>query len=971
MPTQSSPSPSLSPQGRGRREKYMLIDGNALIHRGFHAIPNLTNKAGEPTGAVYGFTSTLLKAIKDIKPTHIACTFDLAGPTFRHEKFKQYKAQRVKAPQELYDQIPRVKEVVRALNIPIFEKKAYEADDCLGTLATAIYNRHHSRPSKERQDNFEIVIVTGDLDTLQLVNHRIKVYTLRKGLGDTAVYDEKAVRTRYGLTPSQMVDFKALRGDPSDNIPGVKGIGEKGAIELVKEFGSVDELYRILHAEVKEAGLKIPNDKYQIPNKFQISKIRSRIINLLLGQEKEARMSYDLSVIDRKAPIETEVPKYEFTDANRRAVFKVFSELEFKSLLNKLPNYEVRSKSYEPPTTSLAEAASIPPRAGGENLGKQDYQLIDTEEKLEKALKELSKANEISIDTETTGLNPVDAKLVGIGLAAKPGRAYYVPSGLAAASEELKKLLANYRIKKIGHNLKYDLQILQSYSYNLTAASFDTMIASYLLNAGTRQHNLDAITFAELGYQMQPIEELIGKGKDQITMDRVPVEKVSWYCCEDVDATLRLKQVFEPQIVKEGLEKVFQEIEMPLVAVLAEMEMSGIKLDGKMLDGLAGEAEIEIKRLEKEIHKLTRSEFNIASPKQLKEVLFDKMGLVPIENRKTKTGISTAAGELEKMLGQHPVIPKILEYREVTKLYNTYLITLPAMVSKKTGRLHTNYNQTIAATGRLSSTDPNLQNIPVRGEGLGSEVRKAFVAEKGYKLLSLDYSQIELRIVAHLAQDKKMMAVFKKGEDIHEKTAMEIFGVAADKVTKDMRRDAKTINFGILYGVSSFGLSSRVGEMSRVEAKEFIEKYFSAYPAVADYIEQVKLQVNEEGFVRNELGRMRKFPEIKSSQFFVRAAAERAAVNFPIQSLAADVIKVAMINIHKTLSTEHGTRNTECQMLLQVHDELVFEVKEAEVAKWAKKLIPMMENAIQLSVPIQVEAKVGDNWGGMERIFKI
>ena len=618
----------------------------------------------------------------------------------------------------------------------------------------------------------------------------------------------------------------------------------------------------------------------------------------------------------------------------------------------------------------------------GQGEFNQDYELVDTKEKLEKMLKELSKAIEISVDTETTSLNPIDAKLVGVGLCAKPGKAYYVPADLVLASEELKKFLADDRIKKVGHNLKYDMQVLSTVHCPLSTIYFDTMIASYLLNAGTRQHSLDAIAFSEIGYQMQPIEELIGKGKDQITMDKVPKEKVSWYCCEDVDMTLRLKEIFEPQLKKEGLEKIFKEIEMPLVEVLADMEMNGIKLDSKMLNRLAGEAEIEIKRLEKEIHKLTGSEFNIASPKQLKEVLFEKMGLEAVNNRKTKTGISTAAGELEKMLGQHAVIPKILEYREVTKLYNTYLLTLPELVSKKTVRLHTDYQQTIAATGRLSSTNPNLQNIPVRGEGLGSEVRKAFVAEKAYKLLSLDYSQIELRIVAHLAKDKTMLEVFKKDEDIHTQTAMSIFGVTSDKVTKDMRRDAKTINFGILYGLSSFGLSSRIGELSHAEAKEFIEKYFAAYPAVENYIEQVKLQVNEAGFVKNELGRMRKFPEIKSSQFFVRAAAERAAVNFPIQSLAADVIKVAMINIHKTLNMEHGASapsssppkvggdkgGYDCKMLLQVHDELVFEVKEDKVEHYAKMLKPLMEEAIKLSVPVKVEAKVGDNWGEMESI---
>jgi DNA polymerase-1 len=931
----------------------MLIDGNALIHRGYHAIPVLNTKSGEQTNAVYGFSLILLKALADIKPTHIACTFDLAGPTFRHEQYKEYKGTRVKADQELYDQIPRVKEVVRALNIPIFEKQGFEADDCLGTLATTL---HKKDPSAE------VIIVTGDLDTLQLVNHVIKVYTMRKGITDVVIYDAKAVRARYGLNPDQMVDYKALRGDPSDNIPGVKGIGEKTAEELIKEFKSLDNLYK----EIREK--RIGN------------RIKPRILNLLMEQEKEARMSYKLSVIDCDVPLEINISAYDFDAAHLQGTVKLFQELEFRSLIGKLPKGQQLtsqpiSKSASQDTLSApSDGASLPK---GENnmvlraLGKQDYQFIDTEEKLEKVLKILSSAKEITVDTETTGLDTITAKLVGVGLCVKPGTAYYVPAELFLSSDGLKKILADEEIKKIGHNLKYDLEILKAVSCQLSAVSFDTMIASYLLNAGTRQHSLDALTFNELGYQMQPIEDLIGKGKSQITMDKVDPAKVSWYCCEDVDMTARLKELFEPQIKKEGLEKVFYDIEMPLVEVLANMETNGIKLDSKFLNRLSAEAEIDIKQLEADIYKLTGEEFNINSPKQMKEVLFDKLKLEPITNRKTKTGLSTAAGELEKMRGQHPAIDKILEYRELAKLQNTYLLALPELVNKKTGRIHTSYNQTIAATGRLSSTDPNLQNIPIRGQGLGSKIRQAFVAEKGYKLLSIDYSQIELRIVAHLAKDEHMLRVFKNNEDIHTNTAVSIFGVSADKVTADMRRDAKTINFGILYGLSSFGLSSRIGEVSRAEAKEFIQKYFAAYPKVEQYIEQIKLQVNEEGFVRNELGRMRKFPEIKSSQFFIRAAAERAAVNFPIQSLAADVIKVAMINIHKQLLAYSLQLTAECRMLLQVHDELVFEVQEDKVEYWAKKLIPLMEDAIKLSVPVRVEAKVGDNWGEMKGIDKI
>lgn len=937
----------------------MLVDGNAFIHRGYHAIPVLNTKAGEQVNAVYGFTSILLRAIKGLKPTHIACTFDLAGPTFRHEQYKEYKATRVKGDQELYNQIPRVKEVVRALNIPIFEKQGFEADDCLGTLAMDL---HKKNPEAE------IIITTGDLDTLQLVNTCIKVYTLRKGISDTVIYDVKAVRQRYELSPGQLLDYRGLKGDPSDNIPGVKGIGEKGAIELIKQFKSLDGLYAVIHAD------KIGN------------KIKPRVLQLLKDQEKEARMSYQLSQIDCNVPLEINISAYNLDAVHLQQVVKLFQELEFRSLLNKLPKNTTPASAQADATPPFFDdglekegsGTSSPPIQGGEpsvkpgevvgaDIKKQDYQLIDTPEKLDKLIKELSVAKEISIDTETTSLNVIDARLVGVGLCAKPGQAYYVPADLVLSSTELKMLIESVNVKKIGHNIKYDLQILESPingHATLGPVAFDTMIASYLLNAGSRQHGLDALAFSELGYQMQPIEDLIGKGKNQITMDKVEPAKVSWYCCEDVDMTLRLKELFEPKLKQEGLEKVFHEIEMPLIPVLAQMEINGIKLDSKFLNRLSGEAEIDIKDLESEIYRLSGEEFNINSPKQMKEVLFEKMQLVPIMNKKNKSGLSTAAGELEKMLGQHPVIKKIMDYREISKLQSTYLLALPEMVNKKTGRIHTSYNQTIASTGRLSSTDPNLQNIPVKGDGVGSKVRQAFVAEKGFKLLSIDYSQIELRIVAHLAKDKKMLEVFKNGEDIHTKTAMEIFGVAKNEITKDMRRDAKTINFGILYGLSSFGLSSRIGEVSPAEAKAFIKRYFEAYPAVEQYIEQVKLQVNEEVFVRNELGRICKFPEIKSAQFFIRAATERAAVNFPIQSLAADVIKVAMINIFR----EIRDKGIEVRMLLQVHDELVFEVADDKVEFWAKKLIPLMENAITLSVPVKVEAKVGDNWGEMEKL---
>jgi DNA polymerase I len=921
--------------------RYMLIDGNALVHRGYHAIPALSTKEGEHTNAVYGFVMILLRAIKDLKPTHIACSFDLAGPTFRDEMYADYKATRVKGDDELYAQFPRVKEVVRSLNIPIFEIAGFEADDVLGTLATHICEKHPG-------GDCEVMIATGDLDSLQLVNKCVKIYTLRKGLTDTTVYDEAAVKERYGLTPKQMIDYKALRGDPSDNIKGVSGIGEKTAAQLIQDFGSLEKLYEAIKAG--KTG----------------DKIKPRVLKLLEDGEEAAKHSYTLSKIVLDVPLDIDIPAYEFGTKQLKATLKLFQELEFKSLVDKLP------KNYITAVKDSVEVDTIDGHGAAGNdasehtkpslIGKQDYQLIDTKEKLDGLLKKLAKQTQFAIDTETDQLNPIDAQVIGTSVSFKSGQGFYVTRQLVDSSKELQELIQSEKVAKIGHNLKYDLLTFDNAGIQLQPLSFDTMIASYLLSAGTRQHSLDALAFNELGYQMQSIEELIGKGKNQISMKDVDVEKVSWYACEDADITWRLKEIFEPQLKKEELESVFYDIEMPLIPVLASMERFGVKLDVALLRKLSEQAASQISQLEKDIYKLAGQEFNIGSPKQLQEILFSKLNLS--SGKRTKTGLSTAAGVLEQLVGEHPIIEKVLSYRELTKLQSTYLQALPEVVNKRTGRVHTSYNQTIAATGRLSSIDPNLQNIPVRGTGIGSEIRKAFVAEKGFKLLSVDYSQMELRIVAHLAKDDNMMAVFNKNEDIHTNTASAIFDVLPGEVTPDQRRDAKTINFGILYGLSSFGLASRIGVVSRSDAKDFIDKYFAEYPQVQMFLENIKAEVNEKGYIRNELGRIRKFPEIRSSQFFVRAAAERAAINFPIQGLQADVLKIAMINISK----EIADKPEEIKMLMQVHDELVFEVREDKVEYWASKIKPLMEGALKLSVPVIAEAKAGDNWGEMERL---
>ena len=908
-------------------KKYMLVDGNALIHRAFHAIAHLSTKSGEQTNAVYGFVVILLKAIKDLNPTHVALTFDLPKPTFRHEKYLEYKAHRAKTADELTAQIPRVKEVVRNLGIPIFEMEGYEADDMLGTLAKEIYRENEEAGS----ENFEVYIVTGDLDTLQLVNGHVKIYATVQGVSNVKVYDEAAVQERYGIKPSQMVDFKAIKGDPSDNIPGAPGIGEKGALDLIKEFGSLKGIFDNIE-KVKAKGKKFAV--------FETAR-------------EQIEMSEELSRIHCKAPILYNFPPYQFPESNYQETVKLFQELEFKSLIPKLPKVE-GAKDITPEDAVKIEAKK-----------SDKYFLIDTEEKLLELSKNLSKQKEFAFDTENEALGALDFDLVGVSFSYVEGEAYYVPASLLIETnfDGLHKVFEDENIKKIAHNIKYDYLVLKKFGVEVKGIYFDTMIASYLMAPGSRSHDLDSLAFNEFGYQMQPIEELIGKGKNQINMKNVSLDKICFYGCEDVDYTFRLKNLLLPRLQKEKLEKVFFDIEMPLTKILAEIEENGITLDTKLFKKLETDVQKEIDLLEKHIYKLAGEEFNINSPTQMKVVLFDKMELHKQEVgfiKKTKTGYSTAASELEKMRDFHPIIDKILLYRELTKLQSTYIVALPLMVSKD-GKIHTNYNQTIAATGRLSSTNPNLQNIPVSSNGVASEIRKGFVASPGYTLLSVDYSQIELRVVAHLSGDKTMTRVFTNNEDIHAATAMELYGIDdPSKITKEMRRDAKTINFGVLYGVSSFGLSERV-DMNRAEAAEFIKKYFKSFSAVKKYLDEVVEETKKKGFVENELGRKRYMPEINSSQFMVRAGAERAAINMPIQSLAADILKIAMMNIAK----EMNIQSDEIKMLLQVHDELVFEVKTGLEDKYAECIKKIMQEAYELKVPLVAEAKTGQNWGEM------
>ncbi len=905
------------------RKKLVIVDGNALIHRSFHALPPLTKKDGTPVNAVYGFTTVLLKMFKELKPTHVVVCFDRREKTFRHEEFADYKATRVKAPQELYDQIPFVKEVVERFNIPVFEKAGYEADDLIGTIT-------------KKARGIPKVIVTGDMDTLQLVDRDTSVYTLKKGLGETVTYDPKSVEERYGITAKQLVDFKALRGDPSDNIPGVKGIGEKTASELLSTFGTIERLYEAL--EKDEPKTKTISDA-----------VREKLAH----GRKDAFLSKRLATIVRDVPVDFSLDAAARRHYDRQKAAELFRELEFTSLVSKLPDDVGGEEAGEkrPTEQMLLVDSPVTEKAG------HDYRLVSDEQSFGRFMKELSGRKSFALDTETTGLDPLRAKMLGVSFSWEEGRAYFISlqKGWLA---RLKPILEDERVEKHGHNMKFDISVLAAAGVRLRGARFDTMIASYLLNPGSRAHGLNALAFEQFGYEMQPIEALIGqKGKKQLPMESVPVRKLSWYSCEDADYTERLVSVLSDRLAHGPLKEVFESIEMPLVPVLARMETNGVKIDVDLLRAMGKRIGAQVASLEAGIHRMAGAPFNIASPQQMKEVLFEKLALSTKGIGKTKTGISTAADQLEKLIDAHPIVPKILEYRELTKIKSTYLDALPELVNPADGRVHTSFNQTVAATGRLSSSDPNLQNIPIRTE-LGAEIRKAFIADRGKRILAADYSQFELRIAASIAGVKTMIESFRKNEDIHARTAAEIHGIPLEKVTKEIRRTAKEVNFGVLYGMGASGLSKRQG-ISRDEARAFIEKYYTVYHELRDWMEETIEAARARGYVETLFGRRRYLPELSSSNPMVRAGAERMAVNMPTQGTQADIIKLAMVRIDEQLPSV----SPDAKMVLQVHDELVFEVPEKDVAKVAKTVKETMESVYKLKVPTVVEIEVGKNWG--------
>lgn len=912
-----------------KRKKLVVFDGHALVHRGYHAIPYLTNKDGMPTNAVYGFTMMMLLALREIKPDYVAVAWDMPGKTFRHEKYEAYKATRKQADKELYDQLPLTKDVVDAFNIPLLEKAGFEADDIIGSLA------------KQFEKEVDVVIVTGDMDELQLVGEHTTVYTMRKGFTDTVEFDEAAVRQKYGVTPKEFIVYKALKGDTSDNIPGVAGIGDKTATDLVSSYHDLDSIYKNLE-----------NLKPAVAKKLEAGK-------------KDAYLSEELATIKTDIKLKFSLKDALVHEYDRQKVYDLFHQLGFKSLLAKLPDQKPTDAQGTDDQQDGDTQKALTYNRG--HLKSAKYHLVTTLDELTSLATALRKQKVIAFDTETDSTDEVDAKLVGASFCFKPGEAYYVPLNHSEKTEIgysefhsiIGPILEDKKVQKIGHNIKYDYVVMRSLqNLRIAPIGFDTMVAAFLINPLGRAQSLSQLAYSELGISMIEIEELLGKkGKNQLTFDQVPIKQAALYAAEDADITLRLYEKLLPELKGIGkLSELADKMEWPLIEVLGDMEFSGVKLNSKFLNELSKNYETSIVRLQKSIWDIAGKEFNISSPAQLQVVLFEKLKIDSAGLKKTKTGISTAASELEKLRGKHKIVDMMFEYRELTKLKSTYVDALPLLV-KQDGRIHTNYNQTIAQTGRLSSTNPNLQNIPVRTE-TGKEIRKAFIADDGNVLISADYSQIELRLAAALADDKPMIDAFKSGVDIHTLTAAEMFSVKPEKVTKDQRYAAKTINFGVLYGMNPHGLSVATG-FDYDKAREFIDRYFGLRKGVADYITKIKKMAHDLGYTETIFGRRRPCPDVRSSNFAIRAAAERAAVNMPLQGTAADMMKLAMIAIHKKLP-ENSI------LILQIHDELIVECPAKSAPQVTKIMKQEMENVYKFQVPIEVEVRQGTSWGKLK-----
>ncbi len=908
-----------------REPLLMIMDGHAMVHRSFRAIStqrHLTvNATGEDVTGVYGFANVFLRALNEWNPTYCAIAFDMPAPTFRHKKFPEYKAQREATPEELRPQFGRVKQLMEAFGVAVFELEGWEADDVIGTLS-----------AQAEKMGIDSVILTGDRDTFQLISPRVRV-DLASSIQDRKVYDEEALQERYsGLTAAQQTDFKALLGDTSDNIPGVPKVGEKTAIALLNDYQDLEGIYEHIE-EVTRPSVKA-----------SLAEFKDR-----------AFANRDLMTIDRESPVELDLEGAKFGDFDRNSVVQLMTELEFFTVIPRIPETEA--------SQGTPDAAASPVQAPGEGA---DYTVVQTKDQLEQMLAALYEAGSFSFDTETTGLDAVQAGLVGLSFSTSPSVAWYVPVGHQQGEQlPMEEILAAVRplfespdINKCAHNANYDMTILASHGIECQGVDFDTMVAAHLLSRG--QLGLKNLALDVLGQEMTPITGLIGTGRKQISFDQVAIAQAAPYAAADADMTGRLRLAFEEPVVREGLSSLMTDMEMPLVPVLVTMQRHGIKLDSAALREMSEDLREQMFTTEEELYKSIGHTVNINSPQQLSDLLFNEIGLP--KTKRTKTGYSTDANSLEGLKGLHPVVDQILDYRQVSKLKSTYVDALPDMVNPATGRVHTSYNQTGSATGRMSSSDPNLQNIPIRTE-MGRQVRKAFVADGApdWLLFSADYSQIELRVLAHISQDPGLLEAFQRGEDIHSSTASLMFDVPLNEVDADQRRIAKVLNFGVIYGLSAHGISQQTG-FSREEGASFIEAYFNKYPGINDYLEEVKVKARADQYVETLLGRRRYLPDINSSNFNVRGGAERMAINMPIQGTAADIMKLAMIRVQNRLDDE-GLRT---KMLLQVHDELVFETPKEEMDALKDLVFDEMPAAMNLDVTLKVDAKWGPTWGDME-----
>jgi len=885
-------------------KKIFLIDGSAFLYRAFHAIRSLSTSKGHPTNATFGFTRILLKLLKDNTPEYAVVMFDVKGPTFRHKLYHQYKANRPPMPEELAAQIPDIKRIIKALNIPIVEKVGYEADDLVGTYSTLA-----------QKNGFEVVMVTGDKDFIQLITEKC---TLWDPMKDT-ILDVKTIKADMGIDPCQFIDVLGLAGDTADNIPGVKGVGPKTAIKLIAKFGSIKNIY----------------------DNLDTIKAQAKLYDNILASKEMVFLSRDLATIDVSVPVKKPLEDFKLQAFDREKAFELFQEFEFKTL-----------------------AAEFAQKA---DKTKKIYKLITTTKELEKLAHVLENKQIFALDTETTSKYPTRADLVGMSFSFRENQGFYIPIGHTHSDdyqqptkEEIlrifKPVLENPDIQKVGQNIKYDYIVLSRFGITLEGIAFDTMIASYLLNPSVRGHSLDKIAMNLFGYKTISYTDVTGKGKDQIGFQDVPISQAVDYACEDADITFMAYQEFKRQIRDRGFSELMETIEVPLIRVLADMEIQGIKVDKNALIKLSNEFDKELKTLEQEIYSLAGEEFNINSSQQLGVILFEKLNLKTIKKTKLKTNYSTDVEVLTKLAHDHELPDKLLRYRTLGKLKSTYVDSLQKLIHKDSGRIHTSFNQTITVTGRLSSSKPNLQNIPIR-KTEGKKIREAFIPKQGHTLISADYSQIELRVLAHCAEDKILIEAFNNGEDIHTRTALEIFQVLPEFVTEELRNQAKTINFGIVYGMSGFRLANDLS-ISRKMATAYIDNYFKRYSGVKKFIDDTIEETQKTGEVHTIFGRKRRLDDINSSNINLRNFAQRAAINTPIQGSAADLIKLAMIKMDAALRKNNYTS----KMLLSVHDEIIFETPFEEKDSLIDLAKSVMEHVHPLKVPLLVNFGSGENW---------